>query len=107
LGTSHRHVCPVSRMMAVQPFRRDAKRSKGLMLKALLADLLPPSNQAWTRYWYRRVKGSLRGLDTLLPYVRPGSVAIDVGAHVGVFAYGLARRGATVHAFEPQPRCAA
>ncbi len=35
--------------------------------------------------------------------VRRGDIAIDCGAHVGRFTAVLAERGATVHAFEPNP----
>src|ERR1041385_8565336 len=33
----------------------------------------------------------------------PGDIAIDLGAHVGTITERLARTGATVHAFEPDP----
>ena len=39
--------------------------------------------------------------------LRPGDVAVDVGAHVGVHALAMARRGARVVAFEPTPDSAA
>lgn len=35
----------------------------------------------------------------------PGDIAIDCGAHVGDITSRLARTGATVHAFEPNPGC--
>lgn len=36
-----------------------------------------------------------------------GDVALDCGANLGVYTRRLARSGATVHAFEPDPFCAA
>ncbi|HTS53506.1 MAG TPA: FkbM family methyltransferase, partial [Burkholderiales bacterium] len=43
--------------------------------------------------------------DTLVPFVRPGSLVIDVGANLGAYAIPLARRfpDVEVHAFEPNP----
>jgi FkbM family methyltransferase len=35
--------------------------------------------------------------------ITPGMTVIDVGAHVGLVAIACARRGAEVHAFEPNP----
>jgi FkbM family methyltransferase len=43
----------------------------------------------------------------LREWVRPGSVAVDVGANIGIFSYALCRLGAEVEAFEPLPECAA
>lgn len=39
--------------------------------------------------------------------VRPGDLVADIGASAGVYTYAFARRGAVVHAFEPQPDCVA
>jgi FkbM family methyltransferase len=36
--------------------------------------------------------------------LRPGDIAIDCGAHIGRYTRMLADTGATVHAFEPDPR---
>src|SRR5690606_949110 len=34
------------------------------------------------------------------------TIALDVGANVGIYSYTLHRLGLQVHAFEPQPACA-
>lgn len=39
----------------------------------------------------------------VLHRVEPGDVVIDLGANVGLFSTYFAQRGATVHAFEPDP----
>ncbi|MFM7167278.1 MAG: FkbM family methyltransferase [Planctomycetaceae bacterium] len=39
----------------------------------------------------------------LFDELRPGDIAIDCGANVGVISCEMARRGALVHAFEPDP----
>jgi FkbM family methyltransferase len=44
---------------------------------------------------------SRRALERVAPPV--GAVALDCGANVGVMTAALARQGATVHAFEPNP----
>jgi FkbM family methyltransferase len=35
--------------------------------------------------------------------LRPGDIAVDCGANVGIYTAVMARSGATVHAFEPDP----
>lgn len=40
-------------------------------------------------------------------FVRPGSLALDVGANEGIYAFALSEAKATVHAFEPSPDFAA
>ena len=37
--------------------------------------------------------------------LKPGNIVIDCGANVGDVASRLARSGATIYAFEPQPDC--
>lgn len=43
-------------------------------------------------------------VNALAPYLHPGAVFWDLGAHVGYFSLLAARRGATVVAVEPLPR---
>lgn len=45
-------------------------------------------------------------LAELAHFVRPGDLALDVGANAGVYAWQLARLGARVIAFEPNPEMA-
>ena len=60
------------------------------------------------RYRAQQVLRSLEPEIALLPSLlasRPGGVAVDVGANVGIYTYALARLGVRVHALEPQPSC--
>lgn len=41
--------------------------------------------------------------DLLVPYMGPGRVFLDIGAHVGRYTLRAAKLGTTVHAFEPNP----
>lgn len=45
-------------------------------------------------------KGLMQGICSLL---KPGDIVLDCGANVGAVTVSLARTGATVHAFEPDP----
>lgn len=66
-------------------------------------------HEYWHRFLYRR--GIAKRIDALLSVYgvsndykfAPGDMVIDVGANIGEFAIGAARRGAIVHAFEPDP----
>ena len=49
------------------------------------------------------IAGGEPELEVLSEFVRPGSVAVDVGANTGIFAYALSTCGVTVHAFEANP----
>jgi FkbM family methyltransferase len=53
---------------------------------------------------WRHMRRGERELRLLPLFVRPGSVAIDVGANAGVWSYWLSRIAGTVHAFEPNPK---
>lgn len=61
--------------------------------------------------WKAFLKGKIGWEPHLLPYiekyVRPGSVAVDVGAYIGCFTMALAKsvgNKGKVHAFEPQKK---
>jgi len=41
--------------------------------------------------------------DLYKKYIKPGSVAYDIGAHIGVIAIQMKMAGAEVYAFEPSP----
>ncbi len=56
--------------------------------------------------WARERRSGNRALEVVDRLVRPGDVAVDVGANFGLFAYRLARLvgpSGEVHAFEPHP----
>jgi len=63
----------------------------------------------WYRAWRYRLLVERPGVQFVLKNLRPGDVAIDVGAHKGAFLYWMQRVvGPTgkVIAFEPQPELA-
>ncbi len=74
------------------------------MLRHRILDLAP-HRLGWRAIdWYwRRLETELAWLPTL---VRPGSVALDIGAWRGPWTRALARVARRVHAFEPQPKLA-
>ena len=41
--------------------------------------------------------------DLYKKYIKPGSVAYDIGAHIGIIAIQMKMAGADVYAFEPSP----
>jgi FkbM family methyltransferase len=62
------------------------------------------------RYGTQSLLGALEAEIHVLPRIlrnAAGTIALDVGANVGIYTYALYRLGLQVHAFEPQPRCAA
>jgi len=68
--------------------------------------LLPPRFQPLVRFQYERWRGLLeRELPLFCAMVQPNDLVVDVGANVGIYMHALARRGAVVEAFEPQPWC--
>jgi len=71
-----------------------------------LGGLLPGRWQLPVRYLIQRMVGGLEPEIALLPALVPrGTVALDVGANMGVYTYALAPLAAAVHAIEPQAAC--
>lgn len=80
-----------------------------------LAQRLQAADQLVPRHWRLplryRMQAMLGGLEPeiaelpRLLALRPGGLALDIGANVGIYTYALARAGASVHAFEPQLAC--
>jgi len=67
---------------------------------------LPKAWQPAASYHYYRARSQLdRELPIVCHALRPGSLAIDVGANEGVYTHAFVRTGAFVEAFEPQPAC--
>jgi FkbM family methyltransferase len=76
-------------------------------LKAAIRDVLPRRYQVPLKYWYSKLRGDLEDEMALLPkLIKPTDRVIDIGANRGVYAYSLARIGARVELFEPNPVCA-
>jgi FkbM family methyltransferase len=48
------------------------------------------------------MESEIAALPTLVP---PGSIAIDIGANRGIYAYALSRIASHVHSFEPLKEC--
>jgi FkbM family methyltransferase len=63
--------------------------------------------QTWMTHKNQRVAGRLtyqyHKYEGALKFVGQRRVAVDVGAHVGLWSYWMARDFATLHAFEPKP----
>lgn len=53
---------------------------------------------------YRRLKRGEQELHLLNSLVKPGSMAIDIGANKGLYSFLLSRIADTVKAFEPNPK---
>jgi len=60
-------------------------------------------NWARNRRRAKRAARAERAFFAALLELGPGDVALDCGANVGFYARHMARSGATVHAFEPDP----
>lgn len=63
--------------------------------------------QTWMTHANRRVDGRLsyqyHKYEAALKHCRQRRVAVDVGAHAGLWSFWMARDFAAVHAFEPKP----
>ncbi len=68
---------------------------------------LPASMRVPARFWYNRLRGALE--PELLPAIsasrQGGTVAVDVGAHWGLYTYAMRRAFREVYAFEPLDEC--
>lgn len=74
----------------------------------LIRKRLPAAWQPPIRFLYERTRGLLeRELSVVASAVHRGDHVVDVGANNGLYTHALAKRGALVEAFEPQPECAA
>jgi FkbM family methyltransferase len=74
----------------------------------LIRKRLPAAWQPPVRFLYERARGLLeRELSVAAAVVRRGDHVADVGANNGLYTHVLAKRGAVVDAFEPQPECVA
>lgn len=77
-------------------------------IKGMVRDLLPARWQVPIKHLYLKVAGGLEPELGLLPLlIRPGDRALDIGANYGTYALTLARLGARVDLFEPNPAIAA
>jgi FkbM family methyltransferase len=111
---------PLRMYLRFTPIERGRKYLTWRVLRALV----PPGDRTFLAYApgggrvrlrYREVVGFLRlvhgrfegaEIETLMEAARPGTVAVDVGANVGIFTIPLARAVGTdgaVWAFEPLP----
>ena len=76
-------------------------------IKSLVRDALPARWQVPIKYRYLKARGLLEPeLDLLALLIGPGERALDVGANYGTYALTLARLGAQVELFEPNPAIA-
>jgi FkbM family methyltransferase len=77
-------------------------------MKGMVRDLLPARWQVPIKHLYLNAAGGLEAELGLLPLlIRPGQRALDIGANYGTYALTLARLGARVVLFEPNPAIAA
>ncbi|MEQ1755578.1 MAG: FkbM family methyltransferase [Micropepsaceae bacterium] len=66
-----------------------------------IADLIFGIRRKRSRH--KRILNAERDFHLALLDLKPGDITIDCGANVGLYTRFLARSGATVHAFEPDP----
>ena len=77
-------------------------------LKSSARDLLPARLQVPAKYWFSRFNGTAEPEMAMLPaLVRAGDRVIDIGGNRGIYAYRLAKLGARIDVFEPNPTCLA
>ena len=77
-------------------------------IKGMVRDLLPARWQVPIKHLYLKAAGGLEAELGLLPLlIHPGERALDIGANYGTYALTLARLGARVDLFEPNPAIAA
>lgn len=74
----------------------------------MLRDRLPARWQVPVKHLFLKAAGGLEAELALLPLlIAPGERALDIGANYGTYALTLARLGARVDLFEPNPAIAA
>jgi FkbM family methyltransferase len=77
-------------------------------IKGLVRDLVPARWQVPVKHLYLKAAGGLEPELTLLPLlVTRGERGLDIGANYGTYSLTLARIGARVDLFEPNPAIAA
>lgn len=77
-------------------------------LKSILRDRLPARWQVPVKHLYLKAAGGLEAELALLPLlIARGERALDIGANYGTYGLTLARLGARVDLFEPNPAIAA
>lgn len=75
--------------------------------KSAVRDALPRRYQVPIKYWYSKLSGHLEPeMELLSMLFKPSELVIDIGANRGIYAYQLAKLGATIELFEPNPACA-
>ena len=67
----------------------------------VIEDMLFGIRRRRTRH--KRILNAERAFHLATLDLKPGDIAVDCGANVGVYTRFMARSGATVHAFEPDP----
>ncbi len=83
-------------------------------MNAFTAPVRHPSSwrsrgRLWYRAWRYRLKHDPAEIAAVRRSLRPGTLAVDIGAHKGAYTYWLARgvgRTGRVYAFEPQAQLA-
>src|SRR5689334_24032172 len=79
-----------------------------MSLARLIRKRMPAAWQPPIRFLYERTRGLLeRELSVVASATHPGDHVADIGANHGLYTHALAKRGAVVEAFEPQPECVA